>query len=156
MKWQLRKKGCNYIRTLGMLEWISCHNIYAGCKYQFHIFGSFGITKWAYIIMNHDFITIWDHDPGGEGVSGICVCSSWPEYWLHKLHILQVYHIMPPIDADEIFCWYHLYFLTGSHFAQILKMALLSMSLNLQPQYLSRLWTHLRLPIAKKLFIWFT
>ena len=36
------------------------------------------------------------------------------------------------IDAYEIFSRY---FLTGSHFARILKMALLSLSLNLEAQY---------------------
>ena len=47
----------------------------------------------AYIIMIHDFITIWDHDLGCVGMCSVCVCSSWPDYWLQKLHILQVYHI---------------------------------------------------------------
>ena len=45
---------------------------------------------------------------------------------------LEVYHIMSPIDAHEIFSQYHMYFLTGSHFAQILKVALLSISVNLE------------------------
>ena len=36
---------------------------------------------------------------------------------------------MSPIEAHEIFSQYLMYFLTGSHFAQILKMALLSISL---------------------------
>ena len=39
---------------------------------------------------------------------------------------------MPPIDAHEIFSQYHVYFLTGNHYAQILKVALLSISLNLE------------------------
>ena len=39
---------------------------------------------------------------------------------------------MLPIDAYEIFSQYHVYFLSGSHFAQILKMALLSILLNLE------------------------
>ena len=47
---------------------------------------------------------------------------------------------MPPIDAHEIFSRYHMYFLTGSHFAQILKMALLSLLLNLEAQYYTRSW----------------
>ena len=41
---------------------------------------------------------------------------------------------MPPIDAHEIFSWNHMYFLTGSHFAWNLKMAVLSLSLNLGAQ----------------------
>ena len=86
--------------------------------------------QWAYIIMIHDFITIWDHDLGSIGICSICVCFSWSEYWSQKLHILQVYHIMPLINAHGIFSWYHMYFLTGSHFAQILKVALLSILLN--------------------------
>ena len=98
------------------------------------------LPKWAYIIMIHDFITIWDHDLGGISLCGICVPSSWPEYWSHKLHILQVYHIIPLINAHEIFSQYLMYSLTGSHFAQILKMALLSLLLNLEAQYLSQLW----------------
>ena len=76
--------------------------------------------------MIHDFITLWDHDLGFVSMCGISVCFSWPEYWLYKLNILQVYHIMPLIDAQEIFSWYHMYILTGSHFTQIFKMALLS------------------------------
>ena len=81
--------------------------------------------QWTYIIMIHDFITIWDHDLGGISVCGICVCLSWSEYWLQKLHILQVYHIMPPIKAHEIFSWYDVYYSTSSHIAQIPKVALL-------------------------------
>ena len=50
--------------------------------------------QWAYIIMIHDFITIWDHDLGSVGICGICVCLSRWEYLSQKLHILQVYHIM--------------------------------------------------------------
>ena len=48
---------------------------------------------------------------------------------------------MPLIDAHEIFSRYHVYFLTGSHFAQNLKMALLSLSLNLEAQYCTQSWT---------------
>ena len=48
---------------------------------------------------------------------------------------------MPPIDAHEIFSRYDLYFSTGSHFAQNLKMALLFLSLNLETQYHTQLWT---------------
>ena len=51
--------------------------------------------QWAYIIMIHDSIIIWDHAFDFGGVCVICVCSSWLEYWLQKLHILQVYHIIP-------------------------------------------------------------
>ena len=61
-------------------------------------------------------------------------------YWLHELHILQVYHIMPPIDAHEIFSQYHVYFSTRSHFAKIIKITLLSISLNLEAQYCTRSW----------------
>ena len=57
---------------------------------------------------------------------------------------------MPPIDVHEIFSQYHVYFLTGSHFAQNLKMALLSLLLNLEAQYHTHSWTHLGLPIAKE------
>ena len=45
---------------------------------------------------------------------------------------------MPPIDAHEIFSQNHMYFLTGSHFAQNLKMGLLSLLLNLEAQYGTR------------------
>ena len=48
---------------------------------------------------------------------------------------------MPLIDAHEIFSQYHRYFLTGSHFAQNHKMALLSLSLNLEAQYHTQSWT---------------
>ena len=48
---------------------------------------------------------------------------------------------MPQIDAHEIFSQYHVYFLTGSHFAQILKMALLSILLNLEAKYFTQLCT---------------
>ena len=34
-----------------------------------------------------------------------------------------------------------MYFLTGSHFSQNLKMALLSLSLNLEAQYHTQSWT---------------
>ena len=36
------------------------------------------------------------------------------------------------IDASEIFSQYPVYFFTGSHFAQNLKMAFLSLSLNIE------------------------
>ena len=58
-----------------------------------------------------------------------------------KLYILQIYHIISPIDAHEIFSRSHMYFLTGSHFARNLKMGLLSLSLNLEAQYGTQLWT---------------
>ena len=45
---------------------------------------------------------------------------------------------------------YDLYFSTDSHFAQNLKMALLSLLFNLEAQYHTQLWTHLGLSIAKK------
>ena len=48
---------------------------------------------------------------------------------------------MPPIDAYEIFSRNHMYFLTGGHFAQNLKMSLLSLSLNLEAQYGTQSWT---------------
>ena len=48
---------------------------------------------------------------------------------------------MPPIDAYEIFSWYHMYFSTDSHFAQNLKMTLLFLSLNLEAQYPTQSWT---------------
>ena len=53
---------------------------------------------------------------------------------------MQIYHIMPPIDAYEIFSQNHMYFLTASHFAQNLKMGL-SLSLNLEAQYGTQSWT---------------
>ena len=40
-------------------------------------------------LYNHDFMTIWDSDLGFGGVCGICVRSSWPEYWSHELYIAQ-------------------------------------------------------------------
>ena len=43
------------------------------------------------------------------------------------------------IKAYEIFSQYHLYFLTCSHFAQILKVALLSILLSLEALYLAQL-----------------
>ena len=58
-----------------------------------------------------------------------------------KLHILQVYHIMPLVDAFEIFSRYHMYSLTGSQFTQILKVALLSIILNLEALYFTWLCT---------------
>ena len=58
-----------------------------------------------------------------------------------KLYFLQISHIMPSIDAYEIFSQYHIYFLTGSYFTQSLKMTLLSLSLNLEAQYCTRSWT---------------
>ena len=54
---------------------------------------------------------------------------------------LQIYHIIPLIDAHDIFSRYHVYFLTGSYFAQILKMALLSLSLNLETRCCTQSWT---------------
>ena len=48
---------------------------------------------------------------------------------------------MPLVNAHEIFSWYNLYFSTASHFAQNLKMALLSVSLNLKAQYHTQSWT---------------
>ena len=48
---------------------------------------------------------------------------------------------MPLNDAHEIFSQYHIYFSTGSHFAQILKMALLSLLLSLEAQYCTQSWT---------------
>ena len=48
---------------------------------------------------------------------------------------------MLPIDAHETVSQYHVYFLTGSHFAQNLKMALLSLLLNLEAQYHTQSWT---------------
>ena len=48
---------------------------------------------------------------------------------------------MPLTDAHEIFSRYHMYFLPDSHFAQNLKMALLSRSLNLEAQYYTQSWT---------------
>ena len=47
---------------------------------------------------------------------------------------------MPPVNAHEIFSWYYLYFSAGSHFAQNLKMALPSLSLNLEAQYQTQSW----------------
>ena len=38
-------------------------------------------------------------------LSGVCVVrvhSSWPEYELYKLHILQIYHIIPPVHFADI------------------------------------------------------
>ena len=46
-----------------------------------------------------------------------------------------------PVNAHEIFSRYDLYFSAGSHFAQNLKMALLSLSLNLEAQYHTQSWT---------------
>ena len=48
---------------------------------------------------------------------------------------------MHSIDAHEIFSQYHVYFLTGSHFTQNLKMAPLSLSLNLEALYCIWSWT---------------
>ena len=47
---------------------------------------------------------------------------------------------MPPVNAHEIFSRYDLYFSAGSHFAQNLKMALPSLSLNLEAQYHTQSW----------------
>ena len=48
---------------------------------------------------------------------------------------------MPPVNAHEIFSRYDLYFSAGSHFAQNLKMALPSLSLDLEAQYHTQSWT---------------
>ena len=52
---------------------------------------------------------------------------------------------MPPVNAYEIFSQYDLDFSAGSHFAQNLKMALpslsLNLSLNLEAQYHTQSWT---------------
>ena len=48
---------------------------------------------------------------------------------------------MSVIDVHEIFSQYHVYLLTDSHFTQNLKMALLSLSLNLEAQYHTQSWT---------------
>ena len=48
---------------------------------------------------------------------------------------------MPLIEAHEIFSRYHMNFSTGSHFPQNLKMALLSLSLNLEAQYHTQSWS---------------
>ena len=42
---------------------------------------------------------------------------------------------MSLIDVHEIFSQSHIYLLTGSHFTQILKIAVLSISLYLEAQY---------------------
>ena len=56
---------------------------------------------------------------------------------------------MPSIDVHEIFSQNHMYFSTGSHFAQNLKMGLLSLSLNLEAQYgtlvMDPIWGYLKL-----------
>ena len=48
---------------------------------------------------------------------------------------------MPSVNAHEIFSRYDFYFSTSSHFAQNLKMALPSLSLNLEAQYHTQSWT---------------
>ena len=45
---------------------------------------------------------------------------------------------MPAIDAHEIFSRNHMYLLTGCHFAQNLKMVVLSLLLNLGARYCTR------------------
>ena len=60
------------------------------------------------------------------------------------------------IYVNKIFSQYHVCSLTDSYFAQILKMALLSISLNLETQYMFSYESNLELSMAKKLFIWFT
>ena len=60
---------------------------------------------------------------------------------IFQTSILQIYHIIPLVNAHEIFSRYDLYFSAGSHFAQNLKMALLSLSLNLEAQYHTQSWT---------------
>ena len=49
--------------------------------------------------------------------------------------------MMLSIDAHKIFSQYHMYFLTGSHFTQNLKLALLLLLLNLVTQYCTQSWT---------------
>ena len=46
-----------------------------------------------------------------------------------------------PVNAHEIFSRHDLYFSAGSHFAQNLKMALPSLSLNLEAQHHTQSWT---------------
>ena len=99
------------------------------------ILAHLALPKWAYIIMIHEMdphMGLWFRLCG---ICVICVCSSWPQYWLHELPILLIYHIMLMINAHEIFSWCDLYFFAGSYFAQNLKMALLSLSLNLEIWY---------------------
>ena len=48
---------------------------------------------------------------------------------------------MAQINAHEIFSQFDLYFSTGSHFAQNLKMAHTSLLLNLEAQYHTQSWT---------------
>ena len=48
---------------------------------------------------------------------------------------------MPSVNVHEIFSQYDFYFSAGSHFAQNLKMALPSLSLNLEAQYHTQSWT---------------
>ena len=48
---------------------------------------------------------------------------------------------MPLVNAHEIFHQYDLYFSASSYFAQNLKMALTSLSLNLETQYHIQSWT---------------
>ena len=43
-----------------------------------------------------------------------------------------IYHIMPLINTSEIFSQYDMYLLTGTHFAEMLKVASLSILLNLK------------------------
>ena len=62
----------------------------------------------------------------------VSVYLFWWEYWLQKLHILYVYHIMPLITVHEIFSQYDMYFSICSYFTQILKGALLYTLLSLE------------------------
>ena len=48
---------------------------------------------------------------------------------------LEIYYIIFLVNAYEIFSQYHMYFSTGSHFAQKLEMTFLSLLLNLEAQY---------------------
>ena len=78
------------------------------------------------------WIIIWDRD------SGFVAYVSSVYTLLARVLIAQTSyfaHIMSPVDAHEIFRWYHMYFSAGSHFAQNLKMTLLSLSLNLGAPY---------------------
>ena len=81
-------------------------------------------SQWAYAIMIHEWKYAW------------CLCM----LLLARVLIFQTSYFadishMPLVNAHEIFSQYDLYFSTGSHFAQNLKMALPSLSLNLEAQY---------------------
>ena len=53
---------------------------------------------------------------------------------VQTLYFADILHNVPN-DFHEIFSQYHVYFFTGSHFAQNLKMALLLLLLNLKAKY---------------------